>query len=36
MPTICVFFGIVIRMYYDEHIPPHFHAYYGESSAVIE
>jgi hypothetical protein len=23
-------------MYYDEHIPPHFHAYYGESSAVIE
>jgi len=36
MPTICVFFGIVIRMYYDEHIPPHFHAYYSESSAVIE
>jgi hypothetical protein len=23
-------------MYYDEHIPPHFHAYYGESSAIIE
>jgi len=36
MPTICVFFGIVVRMYYDEHIPPHFHAYYGESAAVIE
>jgi hypothetical protein len=36
MPTICVFFGIVVRMYYDEHIPPHFHAYYGKSAAVIE
>jgi hypothetical protein len=36
MPTICVFFGIVIRMYYDEHMPPHFHAYYGENSAIIE
>lgn len=36
MPTISVFFGIVIRMYYDDHSPPHFHAYYGEHSAIIE
>ena len=28
MPTISVFYGISIRMYYDEHPPPHFHAYY--------
>ncbi len=35
MPTISVFFGIVIRMYYDDHGPPHFHAYYGEYAAVI-
>jgi len=35
MPTICVFFGITIRMYYDDHAPPHFHAYYGEHSALI-
>jgi len=35
MPTICMFFGIVIRMYYDDHAPPHFHAYYGGESAVI-
>ena len=36
MPTICIFFGIVIRMYYDEHAPPHFHAYYGGDSVAIE
>jgi hypothetical protein len=35
MPTISVFFGIVIRMYYDDHGPPHFHVYYGEYAAVI-
>jgi hypothetical protein len=23
-------------MYYDDHGPPHFHAYYGKSAAVIE
>jgi hypothetical protein len=26
----------MIRMYYDDHAPPHFHAYYGSESAVIE
>jgi hypothetical protein len=36
MPTICIFFGMAIRMYYDDHAPPHFHAYYGEFAAVIE
>lgn len=35
MPTICEFFGILIRMYYDDHNPPHFHAYYGEHQAII-
>ena len=33
MPTLSVFFGIVIRMYYDDHPPPHFHAIYGEFEA---
>ena len=23
-------------MYYDDHVPPHFHAYYGEHHVVIE
>jgi uncharacterized protein DUF4160 len=26
MPIISAFFGIVIRMYYKEHEPAHFHA----------
>lgn len=35
MPTISEFFGIVVRRYYDDHHPPHFHGYYGDSEAVI-
>ena len=36
MPTISSFFGIHIRMYFDEHAPAHFHAYYGNFSAIFE
>src|SRR5207245_10568712 len=33
MPIISAFFGIVIRMFYQEHEPPHFHAeYQGQQS----
>ncbi|MEO8435838.1 MAG: DUF4160 domain-containing protein [Pyrinomonadaceae bacterium] len=28
MPVIATFFGIVIRMYFGDHAPPHFHAEY--------
>ena len=28
MPEISRFFGVRIAIYYDEHNPPHFHAYY--------
>ena len=28
MPEISRFFGIVIKMFYDDHNPPHFHAEY--------
>lgn len=35
MPTISVFFGIVIRMYVKDHSPPHFHAIYGDYEAQI-
>ena len=35
MPTLAVFFGITIRMYFDDHPPPHFHAYYGGQAAKI-
>ncbi len=36
MPEICRFFGIVIKMYWDDHLPPHFHAYYGGDEALID
>ena len=36
MPTISVFFGIVIQMFWREHGPPHFHALYAEHEALIE
>ena len=36
MPEISRFFGIVIKMFFDEHNPPHFHAEYGESTAIID
>ncbi len=35
MPTISVFFGIFIRMYFDDHNPPHFHVHYGDFHATI-
>ena len=35
MPTISVFYGILIQMYWQDHGPPHFHALYGEFEAVI-
>ncbi len=38
MPTISMFFGIIIRMYCgnSEHNPPHFHAYYNEFKAIVD
>ena len=36
MPEISRFLGIVIRMYYSDHAPPHFHAFYGNYSVTIE
>ena len=35
MPEISRFFGIVIRMNFGDHAPPHFHAYYGEHMASV-
>lgn len=36
MPEVCRFYGIIIRFYYREHPPEHFHAIYGECEALIE
>ena len=35
MPTISMFRGIKIAMYYNDHMPPHFHATYGGEEAYI-
>ncbi len=35
MPEISRFLGISVRMFYDEHAPPHFHAVYGDYTAVV-
>lgn len=35
MPEISRFLGIVIRMYYLDHSPPHFHVNYAGEEAVI-
>lgn len=35
MPTVSLFFGILIRMYFDDHNPPHFHVQYGDHEAEI-
>lgn len=36
MPEISRFLGIVIRMYYRDHAPPHFHAEYGEHEVSVD
>lgn len=39
MPTICMFYGIIIRMYKEisgKHNVPHIHAEYGDDEAVFD
>jgi Domain of unknown function (DUF4160) len=36
VPTISIFFGIMIEMFWNEHAPPHFHAKYGEHQATFD
>ena len=36
MPELTRFFGIVVRMYFRDHSPAHFHAEYGEYEALVE
>ena len=35
MPTLSVFYGIVVTMYFDDHGPPHIHVRYGGEKAVV-
>jgi hypothetical protein len=36
MPTISRFYGIVIFMNYNDHLPPHFHARYQDQEIIVE
>lgn len=38
MSTICMFYGVIIRMYFapGEHPPPYFHVYYNEYRASVD
>ena len=36
MPEICRFYGIVIRMHFQDHLPPHFHVEYSGHQASIQ
>jgi hypothetical protein len=35
MPEISRFYGIIIKMYFNEHNPPHFHMEYQDYEAVM-
>jgi hypothetical protein len=36
MPEVSRFYGITIRINFNDHSPPHFHAQYAEYEAVID
>lgn len=38
MPTLSMFFGIIIRMYFapKEHNPPHIHVYYQNYKSTVD
>lgn len=35
VPTVSLFYGIAVRIYFRDHQPPHFHARYGGAEALI-
>lgn len=36
MPEIARFYGIVIKLFFGDHPPPHFHAVYGEFIGIFD
>lgn len=36
MPVISRFYGILIKMYFNDHLPPHFHAIYNEYNGIFD
>ena len=35
MPEVSRFYGIIIKLFFADHPPPHFHAIYGEYNALF-
>jgi hypothetical protein len=35
MPTISEFYGITVRMYWNDYLPAHFHVLYGADEASV-
>jgi hypothetical protein len=35
MPTIAIFGGIIIQMFFEDHDPPHVHAIYSGAKALV-
>jgi len=35
MPTLSIFFGIIVRMWHDDHPPPHIHVEYQGFEALV-
>ena len=36
MPEISRFYGIVVKMYFCDHPPPHFHAEYAGNEMIVD
>jgi hypothetical protein len=36
MPVVSMFYGIMIKIFFNDHNPPHIHAVYGEYNALID
>ena len=36
MPEISRFYGIVIKMFHNDHPPPHFHAEHGGDQMIVD
>ncbi len=36
MPEIARFYGLIIKMFYRDHLPPHFHVEYGEFEGIFD
>ncbi len=36
MPEIARFYGIIIKLFFGDHPPPHFHTVYGEYNGLFD